>query len=96
MTTQLTRENERRNAAVVAKIPSYTADECRSDALAKMQTVVSHAANPETFDICDDLLYCCTRAISRINHHGADGSDVEVAYLLGTADVLVRLLDQTL
>lgn len=96
MTHQLTPANERRHAAAVAKIPSYTAAECRSDAVTKMQTAVTHAWKPETFGICDDLLYYCTRAIRRIDNHGKDGSDMEVAYLVGSADMLARILDQTL
>ena len=96
MTDRMTHANEQRHNAAVAKIPSYTAEQCRSDALAKMQTAVTHAANPSSFDMCDDLIYYCTRAVRRINHHGKDGSDSEVAYLLGTADMLIRLLDQTL
>jgi len=94
--TQMTAENERRHAAAVAKIAEYTAAECRSDALAKMQTALTHTESTETFDMASDLIYYCTRAIRRIDHFGKDGSDLEVAYLLGTADMLVRLLDQTL
>ena len=96
MTDRMTHENEKRHNAACDRIPGYNSDVCRMIAIGNMQTAVTHAANPATFDMCDDLIYYCTRAVRRINHHGKDGSDDEVAYLLRTADLIVRLLDQTL
>ena len=96
MSNHMTRENERRHNAAVAKIPRYNSDVCRMKALGYISDAMQYAANPATFDMCDDLIYYCTRAVRRINHHGKDGSDDEVAYLLRTADLIVRLLDQTL
>jgi len=96
MTDRMTHANEQRHNAAVAKIPSYNADVCRMIAIGHMQTAVSRAANPADFDMCDDLLCYCTRAIRRINRHRVDGSDDDVAELLRKADLIVRLLDQTL
>jgi hypothetical protein len=96
MSDQMTHANEKRHNAACDKIPSYNADVCRMKALGYIREAMQYAASPATFDMCDDLIHYCTRAVRRINRHGVDGSDDEVAYLLRTADLILRLLDQTL
>jgi len=65
-------------------------------ALGYISDAMQYAANPASFDMCDDLIFYCTSAVRRINRHGVDGSDDDVAEWLRKADLIIRLLDQTL